>query len=161
MRESWNLLDEQIVSPPALDVEHVLAEYDGPELITLTGIGQRYLGVASDNDRSFRRWVYAPITNTEFKALIDGAETVRDALLKANIYVVDVSIDDVPTRAWQCDGRHLTDDNLPERGALLPRLTREHFAESPASGALPPNPGRPSRFEAAARPARPFWGSGS
>lgn len=97
-----------------------------------------YLGLAADDEEGFVRWVLAPITNTELKALIDGAETLRDALLKPQVYIVDMDHEWKTLRAWSYDGNQLGDEHLPERGALLPTLTRQELAET--SHALPDEP---------------------
>ncbi|WP_437955553.1 hypothetical protein WME76_29105 [Sorangium sp. So ce119] len=129
MRSSWNL-SEQLHTAPNDDIEHVLVEYNGPQVVTLRDAIGVKLAVASDEDESCVRWVQAYITETERKALFDGALTIRDALLKDVVFVVDVSHDGRPLRSWDYDPTLLTDADLPKRGALLPRAVREEFAQA-------------------------------
>lgn len=149
MRETWNLPEQTLPSLPLFRVEDVLVEYEGPQIVT--AVVQEldasephplYLGVASDDDRDgmLVRWILAPITHTEFEALIDGAVTLRDLVLKPQVYVLDVDVeyDWVPRRVWLRDGNQLDDDHLPARGALLPTASRREFME--ARGTLPESP---------------------
>ncbi|WP_437619855.1 hypothetical protein [Sorangium sp. So ce1151] len=131
MRSSWSL-SEQLQTAPNDEIEQVLVEYNGPQVVTLRDSLGVKLGVASDEDESCVRWIQAYITETERKALFDGALTIRDALLKDVVYVVDVSHDGTPLRSWDYDPSRLTDADLPKRGALLPRAVREEFAQAAA-----------------------------
>lgn len=140
MRDTWKLSEQALVSPvPSFTVDQVLVEYDGPQIVTLVPRQEghhesvphaRYLGIAADDGEGVVRWILAAITNTELKALIDGAATLRDALLKAQVFVLDADHDWVSLSVWSCDGNQLDDESLPERGALLPRLSREELAET-------------------------------
>lgn len=149
MRETWHLPDQPLSSPPRFSTQQVLVEYGGPQIVTavladanalMPGSCGLYLGVASDEEDELVRWVLGPITQTEYKALIDGTETLRDALLKPQVYVLDVDVDDdwEPRRAWICDGNQLGDDHLPRRGALLPTASRQELAHAlPAEADVP------------------------
>lgn len=141
MRETWRLPEQSLSLLPRFSVQHVLVEYDGPQIVTAVladtdsgepGSGGLYLGVASDDDEKLVRWILGPITSTEYKALIDGTETLRDALLKPQIFVLDADTeyDWEPRRAWICDGNQLGDDHFPGRGALLPTASRQELAQS-------------------------------
>jgi len=138
MRETWNLPAHTLPSLPLFRVEDVLVEYQGPQIVTAVVQGRDasepyplYLGVASDDvdDGALVRWILAPITPTELEALIRGAVTLRDLMLKPQVYVLDLEVqhDWMPRRGWLCDGNQLENDHLPARGALLATATRREF----------------------------------
>ncbi len=128
MRLVWDL-PAQGLAPRVYEIEHILVEYEGPQLVTLRGPDGLYIGVASDEENTFVRWIYAPISRTEFRALTDGACSLRDCLLKSEIAIVDVNHDGYAMREWLADSSILIDDALPKRGALLPKAVRAEFAE--------------------------------
>ncbi len=129
MRGIWKL-PEQAIVPPAAKIVHVLVEYNGPQVVVARDNEGLKLGVAADDeeDSGLVRWLYAPLTDTEFKALVSGASTIRDALLKPRVYVIDFGRDDRPLRAWEHASELLDETVLPRRGALLPKATRAEFA---------------------------------
>jgi hypothetical protein len=140
MRATWNLPELSLPSLPRCRVQDVLVEYDGPQIVTAVVQESHflephplYLGVASDDGEggALVRWILAPITDTELEALIDGAVTLRDLMLKAEVYVLDVAVeyDWEPRRGWVCDGHRLEDEHLPARGALLATASRREFLQ--------------------------------
>jgi hypothetical protein len=120
-----------MVEPPSFELDQVLVEYDGPQIVTLRGAGGLYLGIASDESDAFVRWIYAPLTETELRALLEGTGTLREAVQKPRVYVVDVDHDGTPIQAWEYPGERLRDDDLPARGALLPRAIRDELKPKP------------------------------
>ncbi len=82
-----------------------------------------------------------PCKNTEFRALIQGAETLRNALLKPEVYILDVGLEYewVPRNAWLFDGNKLHETFLPTVGALLPTLSRQEFSQELAGLPVEPN----------------------
>jgi hypothetical protein len=97
--------------------------------------GQMFLGVAVDEDRSFKRWVYSPISDLELEAIKNGAEPLRRALLKDRIIVVDYSEDtQQATRTWETSSEALPDDVLPKRESVLPGSRRRR---DPTSDEVP------------------------
>ncbi|UQA55249.1 hypothetical protein [Polyangium aurulentum] len=119
-------------NPPPFELDQVLVEYDGPQIVTLRGVDGLHLGIASDEDDAYVRWIYAPLTETELRALLDGTGALRDVMHKPWVYVVDVDHDGVPVHAWQYPGEQLRDDDLPARGALLPKAVRNELGAKPS-----------------------------
>lgn len=126
MRESWSLPSSMVEAPP-FELDQVLVEYDGPQIVTLRGADGLYLGIASDEDDAFVRWIYAPLAVTELRALLEGSATLREAVQKPKVYVVDVDHDGAPVHTWEYPGAQLRDDDLPAPGALLPRAIRDEL----------------------------------
>ncbi len=111
-------------------VEHVLAEYNGPQLVTLLDQRKnRYLGIASDADARAVRWVHAPISKLEFDALITGTQNLRDALLKETVWVVDASHGGKFAQVWEVPSDDIPASALPDHGALVPLAARKHLCE--------------------------------
>lgn len=127
MKLSWDLPAQGLV-PRVYEIERVLIEYDGPQVVTLNGPDGLYLGVASDEDTSSIRWIYAPISHTEFKALTEGASSILDSLLKPEVAIVDVGQDGRAMHEWTADSMKLDRAALPKRGALLPKTARTEYA---------------------------------
>ena len=125
MRGIWKLSEQGMV-PHTIEVVNVLVEYNGPQIVLARDHEGLKLGVAADDEEEsgFVRWIYAPLTNTEFKALLSGASTIRDALLKPVVYVIDFDVGDRPLCAWKYAREDLDEIVLPRRGALLPKATR-------------------------------------
>lgn len=122
---------------PAWAPKHILEKYEGPQLVVQERGGIDYLGIAVDEDATAIRWVFAPLGSLELKGLIHGGETLRAALLKERVFVVDCASDDLrPLHAMQLRGDQLPEAALPEPGALLPDSLKEKFPEPPP-GLLP------------------------
>jgi hypothetical protein len=133
MMGQWNL-PVQSVEPPEFAVETVLAEYNGPQIVTVRGSEGLYLGVATDEEEGgASRWIYASITSTELSALFAGLVAVRDVLQKPTVWVIDINAEGKNTQAWLCDFSQIDEGNLPETGALLPEETRGAFGIAPPS----------------------------
>ncbi|HSN98041.1 MAG TPA: hypothetical protein VLS89_07070 [Candidatus Nanopelagicales bacterium] len=126
MMGEWNLPKQaELAEILDLRLEQVLVEYDGPQIVTARGPRGLYFGLAADEDDLAVRWIYAPITGTELRALAAGAICTRDAISKPQVHVIDVDHHGKPLRAWACDAAQIGDENLPDPGALLPRATRD------------------------------------
>lgn len=128
MMGDWNLPDQGLLVLPEFVTERILVEYDGPQIVTALHSGNFYLGVASDEAKGIVRWIYAPVTKTEVRALLRGVVSLREALLKPLVFVIDVDQQGKPARAWECEASGIGSENLPDPGALLPRATLEAFA---------------------------------
>lgn len=138
MMGEWNLPKQaDLAGTSGLQIERILVDYNGPQIVTASGPRGLYLGVAADEDDRAVRWIYAPITNTELRALAAGVLTTLDAVLKSRVYVVDVGHDDVEIQAWECDGALLGDENLPDFGALLPKATRNALMATMSQSSVP------------------------
>lgn len=119
MKGKWNLRPEQEVPPPPLQVTQVLLEYNGPQMVEATSRGQLYLGVASDELLNTTRWVFAPISNSDYQALLAGTFPVQEAFLKSFlVYILDF-IGDQITSSWLVDPHSLHKDSLPDPGVTF------------------------------------------
>lgn len=130
MRPEWKLSPSQMEigdeGIPKRIIEHVLVEYDGPQLVTLLEGKQRFIGVASDEDAVAVRWVHAAISDLEFKSLIHGVRPVRESLLKDSVWIVDRTHSGRDISAWQVVSDDLPSFALPDFDAFLsPFATRE------------------------------------
>lgn len=79
------------------------------------------MGLAADEDASVSRWIFAPLSALELRALALGGVATRDVFLKATVHVVDFDVNGEPQAFWRCSGESLSDDSLPIRGARLPK----------------------------------------
>jgi hypothetical protein len=71
--------------------EAVLVEIDGPQLVTaLDAHGKRYLGLFADRlDDDRELWLYAPISDLELEALFAGAVSMRNAMSKPALDLIE------------------------------------------------------------------------
>jgi hypothetical protein len=134
VRGNWLLDDRPPTKPLDLSIEHILVWHDEPQVVTATDAdGARYLGVATDDadDYRFVRWVYARITKLEFRALLCGATTLRDALAKEQILIVDHSVgsSDVETMRW-ASTVDVPDELRPTTDSYLPDAARSLLEDS-------------------------------
>lgn len=126
MMGEWNLPEQaEFAGTISFHVDEILVEYNGPQIVTARGPRGRYIGVAADEDERAVRWIFAPITDTEFRALALGAVSTHDVIIKPNVYIVDVDHNDNQLQAWECDASQLSDENLPDAGVLLPKAARD------------------------------------
>lgn len=124
----WRLpLQPEFGSALPFDTTDVLAEYDGPQIVLARGPGGRFLGVAADEDDDAVRWIYAPVTMTELRALALGALATRNAILKPVVFIVDMDRRQKPARVWQSESYTIGEENLPDPGARLPAASREYL----------------------------------
>lgn len=130
MKRTWNAA-VRAIDPRDYQLEQVLVEYDGPQVATFRGPEGLCLGVAADEDEHLIRWICSQITNTEYRALLDGAVSIRDALLKPQVYVLDVHSDGRVVSEWQFEGPALDESVIPDRDAKLPKAVRQALASSP------------------------------
>ncbi len=129
----WSSLPAQSrLGSGALDVEAVLAEYNGPQILLIRRDGHSMLGIAADEEQGVVRWIFAPVTSVERRALALGALPTREVFITGQpVTVLDVTEDLCVAREWTgIDGSTLG-ENLPDAGALLPehaqRFLREAF----------------------------------
>lgn len=111
---------------PAIDrtVSRVLVEYDGPQLVLLTAGRRQFLAYAADEDGDLVRWIHAPVSEIEIKALNRGQITIRNAVAKNELTVVDVNRSGTAVRSWVVNLASLPDEYLPDSDALLPQFAR-------------------------------------
>jgi hypothetical protein len=131
---TWDL-PHQMTHPPEnvrlreRQIERVLLQYDGPQLVVLSDGRQKYLGYVADELDNGIRWLHVPVSNLELKALHRGKLTLREALEKAEINIVDVSHAGETSDVWIAPPLVVPLDCLPEPGLLLPAFARDRSAE--------------------------------
>ncbi|MBA2662666.1 MAG: hypothetical protein H0U74_10255 [Bradymonadaceae bacterium] len=138
MRATWNLPDQTTLLASGRTMTQVLVEYDGPQIAIFSDSSGEFLGLVADQDDRAQRWLQARLSSTEKQALLLGAETLYRALMKDELWVVDIDLVNGGECAWVVNSESLDEQNLPRPKALLPRLVREHFCgeESLASPEL-------------------------
>lgn len=119
MRSSWRLPNAR-VSLHDWNEKDVILDFNGPQLVLLESEGRLYLSVASDADEEFVRWLRAPISNHEYRALLAGETTVLECIRKPEILVVDTDQYGTPTAEYSVSADSLNDENLPLAGSVLP-----------------------------------------
>jgi hypothetical protein len=129
MRAAWLLPEQSSFGIERREIETVLVEYDEPEVVVLRdATGALFLGVAADEDAHVVRWVHASLPKLEYRALIAGALSLRDSLLKEEVWVLDeLRLTGNVDRVWRLNSSQLPDAALPEPGALIPDATRERL----------------------------------
>src|SRR5438034_5615384 len=123
MKPEWDLPTqfEALGEIANRQISRVLLEYDGPQLVVLADRDREYLAVAVDEDESATRWLQVPISHLELRALVIGARSVREALRKPTVTVVDYAHDlSQPAFAWLVQWSEIPDRVLPRPGVRLP-----------------------------------------
>jgi hypothetical protein len=127
----WSILPAQPnLAPQDFALKEVLAEYDGPQIVTAEWNSSLVVGVAADEDQGVIRWLFAKTTSVEAKGLALGVLPTRELYVKTDaISVVDADESFNIVRFW--DGVSGLDlgDNLPDPGVLLPISAREKLQE--------------------------------
>lgn len=123
MKWSWKFGQEimpLLVTRRAL--KEILIEYDGPRLAILEQPPDQILALCIDEDKNGVRWIRSPLSSLEYEALMRGALTVRAALLKPGMVLVEYSHDkdEKLQSAWELDPTQVPDDVLPDVDTLLP-----------------------------------------
>lgn len=126
MRSPWPQLPTEhaqlVLQPQSIDALHpleVVDEYNGPQIVFAMLEGQRVLGVAADEDAQVERWIFAPVSEVERRALRAGVASLREALRKDKAYVVDFLRHSKGMYLYPIDGRSLGDAVLPDEDARL------------------------------------------
>jgi hypothetical protein len=130
VKHSWTF-GQQVV--PALiagrSIDEVLIDYDGPQLAVLKKGEDLFLSICIDeDDDNTTRWIQSPISRLEYAALMRGALPVRNALLKPEMILVDIS-NESETRVWELDPTQVPSKVLPKSGAILPEYVRASFQQ--------------------------------
>lgn len=141
MRSGWNLGKQgsvaATVSRLKFSTETILLAYDGPQVLTVRDeYGARHLAVAADEsiDGETVRWIYAGITDLEYCALTVGALSVRDALIKDSVIIIDYQAHGgKPIKAWRIPASEVPEDAQPDRDSILPPEVCAQFASSDSS----------------------------
>ena len=113
-------------------MKEVLMEYDGPHLAVFADKQRHFLGLRIDDDEQHIAWLEAPLSGLEEEALKLGELTVRNALVKDQMWLVHVSHIGTPSFAQEVTASEVPQDILPEINALLPRYVRSRHRREAA-----------------------------
>lgn len=119
MRPTWKLPTKGTPAHPWA-LREVVLEYEGPQVTIVDGPGGIYVSVATDADDELIRWLRAPISTVEYKALFAGAVSLRDCIRRGQIYVVDESHDGEAVEQFRISCEELTEADLPTAESYLP-----------------------------------------
>lgn len=120
MRATWKLPQERALPLRTWTERDVILEFNGPQLTTIVCDDALYLSVASDVDHDKIRWLRTRISEMEYKALLLGATTVRECILKNDILVVDTDYNSRPIAEVAISPELLNDDDVPGLKSFLP-----------------------------------------
>jgi len=113
----------------------VLIETDMPELVLAELDGAPWLGLLSETDSTgVARWLYAPLTSEEERALLVGAVEIWECFRKPEVLLVDES--ETEDTVVALDGLTVPLEALPKRGFVLPTWARPG-SPSGSDGAAP------------------------
>lgn len=129
MRPEWQLPSQTSLPSQAPDwaPSRVLIQYDGPQLVTLPHRGSNFLGIAVDESDHAVRWILAEITSLEYEGLVRGGASIRSAISKERVLVVDFAPDYRKLGVWELNIRDVPPVVLPEPGVPLPSSVRQRF----------------------------------
>lgn len=136
----WELREGSLPFNERRTTEAVLVEIDGPQLVLAKGEdGSRSLGLFADSHDDGRElWLFSPTTDMEIEALIRGAVSMRDAVEKPTMALVEYD-GDRPTSVWGLRAQDVPRGVLPVPGADLPVQDRDELLR-----ALLPKSSRPT-----------------
>jgi hypothetical protein len=99
----------------------------------------QHIAVALDGENGVTRWIYAPLTPLEYRALVFGGTSIRDAVLKDRVFIEDSrSVGDAPERIWQISGADVPADVLPSPELFLPYIMAAEVAAEVQRSVSPP-----------------------
>lgn len=125
MKREWQFGQQlALYGIPERKIREVLIDYDGPQLCILEKGPERFLSVRIDEDATGTRWIQSPLSSVEYEALMLGTLSVRNALLKTEMILVEENRNEVPIRAWTLSASSVPDTALPKVDAPLPRYVR-------------------------------------
>ena len=131
MRRRWTLPEALPDQERFLkqEVEHVLVEYEGPQIVSLRDPdGARLVAVASDESHDSVRWLQAVVDESEWSALVTGRLQLACAFLKPMLQVVDRTLGGDPIKGWDVQFENIDGQaDLPDLDAFLPTETIERF----------------------------------
>jgi hypothetical protein len=123
MRASWTALPTQLELPTRsvddLSDLDIVDEFNGPQIVFGNLDGERVFGVAADEDDAVERWVFAPVSPLEERALKEGVASLREALRKDSARIVDFLKGHGGLRVIPVSGELLSDNELPTAEARL------------------------------------------
>lgn len=145
---TWNNPNAQI----ALDIgflggfqpEELLYEYELPCIFTFRmrnrGLALAYL--ADDETDDGLRYIVSTTSETTIEALKVGEISVRDAILRGSMWVVDTDLSLVPLRGYETSLEWLPEDVIPDDATMLwadlePELVVRLSGESLIQGHIP------------------------
>ncbi|MGH6712820.1 MAG: hypothetical protein ACREEK_28165 [Bradyrhizobium sp.] len=129
MIHPWPGGDQLLLSAwPNWAPKHVLEEYEGPRLIVHERGGRDYLGLVVDHDDNKVRWIFTPVSPVELRGLMHHGETLRSAILKDRVFVVDYDAESQSTaEVSEIDGDNIPESALPAVSALMPSYLKAAF----------------------------------
>jgi len=143
MRSTWPLPDNRLIEMREhqwLPME-VIIEFNGPQLEIVKSGNDEYLGVASDEEGDIVRWLRSKISATEKRSLLCGETTIRDCILKPEIWVVDTRSDGSVTLEAKVSPDQLSSADLPADDSFLPDdLIRAYISTPRHPGIAPRQP---------------------
>ena len=101
-------------------------DYDGPPLMLYrNSAGQEFLAAWTEERIDQEKWLYAPLSEDNKKAILSGAKDIRDAFTHGSVFHVTQYRNGSESQATQKQGASLNDDLLPPAGDRLdPHLLR-------------------------------------
>ncbi len=106
----------------ALTPSEVLYEFDGPCIFTAqTPNGVTVLAYLSEDleEEPYLRFIVATTSQCTVRDLKYGVISVREALERGSLWLVDLNLSYVPVRAFSLRIDELPDDAMPTRGTML------------------------------------------
>lgn len=131
---SWSGLRRSVAAGifTSMRPEEVLYDFDGPQIFTFySKLGQLCLAFLCEEFEDFERFLVVPVRPSDVEALKSGGMTLRDALTRSWMWVVDRSFSEQIARIWSVTEQDLPAEALPLPGVLLQ-------LRAPAAEASPP-----------------------
>lgn len=121
----------------------ILNDYDGPKLFTFWDAdGALCLACWSDESPERIRFLVVPVTDADIIELTTGVVTVREALQKPRLWILDIDNDWSLLGAWLVDPVSVPKDAQPQPGVMLhrslePLLSLRAIGDRIRSGEIP------------------------
>lgn len=106
----------------ALTPAEILYDFDGPCIFTAqTPLGVEVLAYLAEDleDEGLLRFIVATTSEVTVNELKSGTLSVREALDRGSLWMVDVNHEYCPVRAFSVRSEQLPEDAMPERGTML------------------------------------------
>lgn len=118
--DAMRSIDLELVGP--MTPVEVLYDFEGPCIFTAhTAAETRVLAYLSEplEDEGLLRFVVSTVSEATVSALKDGMVSVREALERGSLWLVDLGQDQVPRRAFAVRAEQLPEDALPAPSTML------------------------------------------
>ena len=115
------------IDRPALPTEWLrfvplktLYEFDGPRIFTCVDVnGQMFLAYQCDEDTDGMQFLVVPLEEELVSRLVKGLLSVRDALRRSPMWLVEANNEWTPIRCWAVEFDELPKRALPKPDTLL------------------------------------------